>query len=207
MSEEWARRTAARIGKDQDKSSQGSKMFKIAEKARSQAPRKLFALFKNRISLVCKYLKEDEKKKHNAIKAAALTLLELFSKQQVFSIETYKDVSMRFQLREALGERMEIFYNKGKRPGIRIDVALYEQLSGQLFPIFRDNSAIAGAQIWRLIEGKHPDMITRLYFILSKTAVDEGVSAAEAACWIDEQGKHFNEKAVEDLIDSMTLSA
>lgn len=205
MSEEWAKRVAAKIagGKVSDGDDRESaRIVKIAEKARALAAERLFSNFRERIDSVCRHLEKAE---------GGGMLRRLFAgrRNPVFSIETYKEIPLRFQTREAWGDRLDIFYNRGYRPGLRIDVAVSEDISGTFYPIFRENGAIAGAQIWRLreSEGKHPDLVKRLFLILSKTAVDEGFKPDEAVCWMDEEGVAFTTQYVEKLIEELTLSS
>ncbi len=205
MPEEWARKVAANVavgkppgGDDRE----STRIVKMAEKARAVAAKNLFAIFKERIDAVCRHLEKAEG-------GGWLRRLLTGRRDPVFSIDIYKEISLRFQTREAYGDRLDIFYNRGSRPGLRIDVAVSEYISGELYPIFRENGAIAGAQIWRLreSEGKHPDLMNRLFLILSKTALDEGLKPAESVCWIDQQGAAFTTLSVEQLIESLTLSS
>lgn len=205
MPEEWARKVAAKIaagkslgGDDRE----SARIVKMAEKARAVAAQNLFAIFKERIDAVCRHLEKVEG-------GGLLRRLLVGRREPIFSMDIYKDISLRFQTREAYGDRLDLFYNRGSRPGLRVDVAVSENISGDLCPIFRENGAIAGAQIWRLreSEGKHPDLMNRLFLILSKTALDEGFKPAESVCWIDEQGVAFTTVSVEKLIESLTLSS
>lgn len=204
MSEEWVKRVAAKIaaGKVSDRGEESTRIVKIAEKARAVAAESLFSVFRGRLDAVCKHLERAE---------GSGVLRRLFSRRRdpIFSVDVYRNISLRFQTREAWGDRLDIFYNRGSRPGIRIDVAVSENISGEFYPVFRENGAIAGAQIWRLreSEGKHPDLINRLFLILSKTAVDEGLRPTEAVCWMDEQGAVFTAQSVEQLIETLTLSS
>ena len=83
-------------------------------------------------------------------------------------------------------------------------------IQGEYFPIFRESGAIAGAQIWqqRCTEGKHPDLIARLFLLLSVTALNEGLKVRDAVNWVYEDDRRpFTASSVERLIEALIAAA
>jgi hypothetical protein len=206
MDEDWAKRLADKIEtarvKNESLDQNSARIVKFAEIARGVAADMLFGLFIDRLDAIRRHLQPE-------VKSGLFGFLRK-SPPSVLDYTVTTDLSFRFQHREAIGKRLEIEYRKGAEPKLTIDVATSELIQGEYFPIFRETGAIAGAQIWqqRLTEGKHPNLVSRLFLILSLTALDEGLKVEDAVSWIyEEDERPFNSRSIEELIESLIASA
>lgn len=199
MSDDWAKEIAEKI-KSTDPSkpldAKSAQIAKFAEEARSQAADILFKIFTDKVDDICKEIEKPESK----------SFLNFFRKRTP-SVLTYKiesDLTFRFQMRESYGKRLSIDYQRGSLPLLRIDVAGYELIEGNYLPIFRDSGAIAGAQIWqeKQTERKHPELVARLFLILSGAAVEENFKIKDAVSWVyEEDGKRFTEESAKNILE------
>lgn len=205
MSDDWAKEIAEKI-KSTDPSkpldAKSAQIAKFAEEARSQAADILFKIFTNKVDAICEQIEKPEKK----------SFLNFFRKREpsVINYTAESDITFRFQMREAYGKRLNIDYQRGSLPLLKVDVAGYELIEGNYLPIFRDSGAIAGAQIWqeKQTERKHPELIARLFLILSGAAVEENFKIKDAVSWVyEEDGKRFTEESAKNILEKFIALA
>jgi hypothetical protein len=195
MSDDWAKEIANKIRKNQSKevsAERASQIVKAAEDARQQASDILFNLFIDKVD------------------AGLLGFFRRRSSSDVLSYAVSPEQTFRFQVREAYGTRLEIEYNRDNQPSLRVDVATYELVNGDYLPIFRDSGAVAGAQIWqeKKSERKHPELIARLFLVLSAAAVEEKLKIKDSVRWVYESdNKAFTDEDVQKLIENLIASA
>lgn len=207
MSDSWAKELADKIsaGKAADAKldPRSAQIIKVTERLRARAPELLFNLFTEKIKEVNRHIAEAE--------GRGGFFQRLFhSPTQVLNYEITPEQTFRFQLREAYGTRLELHFDRGALPAVRIDLATAELIQGEYLPIFRDNGAIAGAQVWSLkrSENKHPELIYRLFLIFSVTALDEGLKDDELVSWrFEEDHQAFTTRNAEQLIESLINNA
>ncbi|MBL8149374.1 MAG: hypothetical protein JNN15_05555 [Blastocatellia bacterium] len=205
--EEWTDKVASEIAEKialkqraERLGERSGRIVKLAEKARSEGSADLLQLFSQKIDALCSKIDNVDGK----------SFWQRFFSKKRDSVLTYNvthDVTFRFQLRDACGSRMEIDYNLGFKPALVIDIALAESIEGQYLPIFRESGAIAGAQIWRLhrTDKKHPELVARLFLVMSITALEEGLAVKDSVRWLYEEGSRpFTAKSVEELITALT---
>lgn len=208
MSDDWAKEIANKIRKNQSKevsAERASQIVKAAEDARQQAADILFKLFINKVDAVCRQIEKAEGKG-----GGLLGFFRRRSSSDVLSYAVSPEQTFRFQVREAYGTRLEIEYNRDSQPSLRVDVATYELVNGDYLPIFRDSGAIAGAQIWqeKKNERKHPELIARLFLVLSAAAVEEKLNIKDTVRWVYEtDNKVFTDEDVQKLIENLIASA
>jgi hypothetical protein len=128
----------------------------------------------------------------------------------LFDYQITPATTVRFQTREAIGSQLLLFLARGPQLGLQIDVALQESIAGQYVAIFRDNGAIAGAQLWRTTREarKHPTLLARLWLLLSATAVAEGEVFPNTVFWCyDETYQPFTALDVENLVSQLVTDS
>jgi hypothetical protein len=163
----------------------------------------LFSIFTRKIDAICSQIEKSEGKKG---------FFSFFRKSSpsIIDYDVESDLTFRFQMRESFGNRLKVQYNRGSIPLLKIDVATHELIEGSFLPIFRDSGAIAGAQIWqeKQSENKHPELIARLFLILSSAAVEENFKVKDAVSWVfEENSKRFTEESAETIIEKLIASA
>jgi hypothetical protein len=206
MTEDWAKNLAERIASAEYSEGEldpnSARIVKLAERARNDAADTLFRMFIDRVEDILRHLEQGEEKG---------ILSRLFRKgPSVLNCSISQEVTFRFQTRDAWGSRLEVDYDRGVEPRLSIDVAAFELISGDYLPIFRDCGAIAGAQIWlhRRAENRHPNLLARLYFILSITALSEGLSIKDSVSWVYEDDlRPFTARSVEELMETLIATA
>lgn len=200
MSDDWAKEIAEKIrATDPSKplDVKSAQIAKFAEDARNQAADILFKLFTSKVDAICRQIESSE---------GGGGFLGFFRKRSpsVLSYSIESELTFRFQTRESYGKRLTIDYQRGSQPLLKIDVATYELIEGNYLPIFRDSGAIAGAQIWqeKQTEKKHPELIGRLFLILSAAAVEEKLKIKDAVSWVYEgDNKRFTEQNAQDILE------
>lgn len=205
MAEDWAKKLSAKISgfknETADPDPRSERIFKAAEKSREFADEMLFRLFIEKIDAVNGNLADGKGGFFGRLfKREPLALEYSISKESVF----------RFEAREAWGSRLEIDFNRGSLPMMFVDVAVSELIDGEYRPFIRDMGAAAGAQIWfgRRSDGKHPELIGRLLFLLSAAALDDGLKIRDSVSWVYEENRQsFNSSGAERLLESLISSA
>jgi hypothetical protein len=201
MSDDWAKEIAGKIrAADPSKplDAKSAQIAKFAEEGRSQAADILFKVFTDKLDAICRQIETFE---------GGGGVLRFFRKR-VPSVLTYSiesELTFRFQMRESYGKRLVISYQRGNQPLLKVDVATYELIEGNYLPIFRDSGAIAGAQIWqeKQIEGKHPELVARLFLILSAAAVEEKLKIKDSVSWVyEDDSRRFTEQSVQTILES-----
>lgn len=202
MSDDWAKDIAEKIQASSSTphlDARSTQIAKFAEEARSEAADILFKLFTDKVDAICQQLESS---------SGQSGWLKIFRKRPPaiidYTIET--ELNFRFQMREAYGSRLIINYQRGNQPFLKIDVASYELIDGNYLPIFRDSGAIAGAQIWqeKQSEGKHPELVARLFLILSAAAVEEKLKVSDAVSWVYEgENRRFTGQSAQTLIENL----
>lgn len=205
MSDDWTKRLANKIANNEtsdDQSSRSNRITRCAEEGRALAAKLLFPLFTSKVDAIAKELAGEER--------GGLFRFLRKSPPPVLHYQIIEDCNFRFQTREAYGTRLEIEFDRGCQPAMKIDVATAEVIEGEYLPIFRDTGAIAGVQIWRerRAEGKHPDLCARLFLLLSLPALEDGLKVKDAVRWIYEgTGRSFNDQSAAELIEALISAA
>ncbi len=205
MSDDWAKEIASKIQTaDPSKplDAKSAQIAKFAEEARNQVADILFKIFTDKVDAICRQIGASEGGR----------VLGFFRKRTplVLNYNIESDLNFRFQLRESFGSRLTIDYQRGSQPLLRVDVATYELIEGNYLPIFRDSGAIAGAQIWqeKKTERKHPELVARLFLILSAAAVEEKLKIKDAVSWVYENNsRRFNEQSVQTILENLIVLA
>ena len=205
MSDDWAKALANKITPGDDLVKLDHRAVLLArwsEEARLRASELLFKLFTDQVDAVGRELSKANRS------GGLLSFLR--RPQSPLTYQVKSDISFRLQTREAYGTRLEITYQQGSEPTLKIDVATQEVINGQYCPIFRESGAVAGAQIWQEKQtlGTHPDLIARLWLLLSTTAIEEGLSIDNSVIWVyaDDQ-QPFTKSAVQTILEKLITAA
>ncbi|MBI4854067.1 MAG: hypothetical protein HY819_19910 [Acidobacteria bacterium] len=206
MSDDWAKEIAEKIkSTDPQKilDPKSAQIAKFAEDARKEAANILFKLFTSKVDAICNQIEKSER---------GGSFLGFFRKRtpSVITYNVDSDITFRFQMRESYGTRLRVDYQRGSLPLLKVDVATYELIEGNYLPIFRDSGAIAGAQIWqeKQSERKHPELIARLFLILSGAAVEEKFKIKDSVSWVyEEDNRRFTEESAQKILENFIALA
>jgi hypothetical protein len=199
MSGNWERHLAAKLATTPlplKKVSNDKQVVMAATLARQQAANLLMQMFVQKIAAL-------QQEFDSLQPAKSFWSRWRQTREQLFDYTITAETTVRFQAREALGSSLLLFLTRGPQLGLQIDVALQESIEGQYVPIFRDNGAIAGAQLWRTTRDarKHPTLLARLWLLFSATAVNEGETFPATVLWCyDEHYQAFTTTDVENLV-------